>query len=220
MRVLRTLGKFLISVGVGVLLFVAWTLWGTGLSTERAQAALEYEFGGLDAVDARRLDQDGVQSVEVDDSFRPGPGEAVFRIVIPEIELRAMVVEGVDTEHLRKGPGHYPDCRRGFDRPLCTNQEEVWPGEVGRVIISGHRTTYGGPFYDIDQLESGDEIRLETKWGNFVYDVTGSEVVLPNARDIATPISDKPELVLTTCNPRFSASERLVVSAELSEASL
>jgi sortase A len=220
MRVLRTLGKFLISVGVGVLLFVAWTLWGTGLSTERAQAALEDEFGGLDAVDARRLDQDGVQSVEVDDSFRPGPGEAVFRIVIPEIELRAMVVEGVDTEHLRKGPGHYPDCRRGFDRPLCTNQEEVWPGEVGRVIISGHRTTYGGPFYDIDQLESGDEIRLETKWGNFVYDVTGSEVVLPNARDIATPISDKPELVLTTCNPRFSASERLVVSAELSEASL
>jgi sortase A len=143
----------------------------------------------------------------------------VFRIVIPKIEESEMVVEGVDTESLRKGPGHYPDCRRGFEKPLCTDQEEIWPGEVGRVIISGHRTTYGAPFYDIDRLRRGDEIRLETKWGDFTYEVTGSEVVPPNAQDIATPVSDKPELVLTTCNPRFSAAERLIVSAELAEAS-
>jgi sortase A len=218
MTVLRTLGKFLISVGFGVLLFVAWTLWGTGISTDRAQAALEFDFGRQAPIDARELSRGGVQSVEVDESFKPGPGEGVFRIVIPKIEEREMVVEGVDTESLRKGPGHYPDCRRGFEKPLCTDQEEVWPGEVGRVIISGHRTTYGAPFYDIDRLREGDEIRLETKWGDFTYEVTGSEIVAPNAQDIATPASDKPELVLTTCNPRFSAAERLIVSAELSEA--
>ena len=220
MRVLRTLGKFLISVGFGVLLFVAWTLWGTGLSTDRAQAALEVDFDHQDPIDARELSREGVQSIKVDDSFKPGPGEAVFRIVIPRIEEREMVVEGVDVESLRKGPGHYPDCRRGFEKPLCTDQEEIWPGEVGRVIISGHRTTYGAPFYDIDRLRQGDEIRLETKWGDFTYEVTGSEIVPPNSTDIATPVSDKPELVLTTCNPRFSAAERLIVSAELSEASL
>jgi sortase A len=219
MTVLRTLGKFLISVGFGVLLFVAWTLWGTGISTDRAQAALELDFGRQAPIDARGLSREGVRSVVVDESFRPGPGEGVFRIVIPTIEVREMVVEGVDTESLRKGPGHYPDCRRGFEKPLCTDQEEIWPGEVGRVIISGHRTTYGAPFYDIDQLREGDEIRLETKWGNFTYEVTGSEIVAPNAQDIATPASDKPELVLTTCNPRFSAAERLIVSAELAEAS-
>lgn len=220
MTVLKTLGKFLISVGVGVLLFVAWTLWGTGLSTSRAQADLESEFGRLQEIDARRLTRDGVQSVRVDDSFKPGPGEGVFRMVIPEIDVREMVVEGVDTENLRKGPGHYPDCREGFERPLCTDQEEVWPGERGRVIISGHRTTYGAPFYGLDQLGQGDDIRLETKWGDFTYEVTGTDIVLPNARDIATPVSDRPELVLTTCNPRFSAAERLVVFAELAEASL
>jgi sortase A len=219
MTVLRTLGKFLISVGFGVLLFVAWTLWGTGISTDRAQAALELEFDRQAPIDARELSREGVQSVEVDESFRPGPGEGVFRIVIPKIEESEMVVEGVDTESLRKGPGHYPDCRRGFQKPLCTDQEEIWPGEVGRVIISGHRTTYGAPFYDVDRLRRGDEIRLETKWGDFTYEVTGSEVVPPNAQDIATPVSDKPELVLTTCNPRFSAAERLIVSAELAEAS-
>ena len=220
MRVLRTLGKFLISVGFGVLLFVAWTLWGTGLSTDRAQAALEVDFGRQDPIDARELSREGVQSIKVDDSFQPGPGEAVFRMVIPGIEVREMVVEGVDVESLRKGPGHYPDCRRGFEKPLCTDEEEIWPGEVGRVIISGHRTTYGAPFYDIDRLRRGDEIRLETKWGDFTYEVTGSEIVPPNSTDIATPVSDKPELVLTTCNPRFSAAERLIVSAELSDASL
>jgi sortase A len=220
MRVLRTLGKFLISVGFGVLLFVAWTLWGTGLSTDRAQAALELDFGRQDPIDARELSREGVQSIMVDDSFKPGPGEAVFRMVIPKIEEREMVVEGVDTESLRKGPGHYPDCRRGFEKPLCTDQEEIWPGEVGRVIISGHRTTYGAPFYDLDRLRRGDEIRLETKWGDFTYEVTGSEIVPPNSTDIATPVSDKPELVLTTCNPRFSAAERLIVSAELTEVSL
>ncbi len=218
--VLRTLGKFLISVGVGVLLFVAWTLWGTGLLTERAQASLEENFDQQGAVDARELSRDGVQSIEVDDSYKPAQGEAVFRILIPKIDVRAMVVEGVETEQLREGPGHYPDCRSGFNKPLCTTQEAVWPGEEGRVIISGHRTTYGGPFYDIDRLRQGDEIQLETKWGDFTYDVTGSEIVPPNAQDIATPISDKPELVLTTCNPRFSAAERLIVSAELAEASL
>lgn len=220
MTVLTALGKFLISVGVGVLLFVAWTLWGTGFATDRAQAGLESDFGRQAPVDARELSRQGVESIEVDDSFGPGPGEAVFRIVIPKIDVRAMVVEGVETEHLRKGPGHYPDCRRGFEKPLCTTEEAVWPGEVGRVIVSGHRTTYGGPFYEIDRLRRGDEIRLETKWGDFTYEVTGSEIVPPNAQDIATPISDRPELVLTTCNPRFSAAERLIVSAELSQASL
>ena len=217
MAVLRILGKLLISVGVGVLLFIAWTLWGTGLSTDRAQARLEEDFERQAPIDARDLSLEGDQGVMVDDSFKPGPGEAVFRIMIPRIDVREMVVEGVDTESLRKGPGHYPDCRRGFEKPLCTSQEEIWPGEVGRVIISGHRTTYGAPFYEIDQLREGDEIRLQTKWGGFTYEVTGSEIVPPNAQDIATPVSDKPELVLTTCNPRFSAAERLIVSAELTE---
>jgi len=220
MRVLRTVGKLLISVGVGVLLFIAWTLWGTGISTDRAQAGLEEDFDRQEPIGARDLSREGDQSVKVDGSFKPGPGEAVFRIVIPRVDVREMVVEGVDTESLRKGPGHYPDCRRGFTKPLCTDQEEIWPGEVGRVIISGHRTTYGAPFYEIDRLREGDEIRLQTKWGDFTYEVTGSEIVPPNAKDIATPVSDKPELVLTTCNPRFSAAERLIVSAELTEASL
>ena len=211
MRILSTLGKLLISVGVGVLLFVGWMLWGTGISTSRAQNELEAQFDGSGSIQTRSRSG----TVVVPRSFRPGPGDGVFRIVIPKIDLRQMVVEGVDTEHLRRGPGHYPQCGRGFTKPLCTDEPAVWPGEVGRVIISGHRTTYGAPFWALDELREGDDIRLETRWGDFTYEVTGREVVLPNARDIATPDSDRPELVLTTCNPRFSAAQRLVVFAEL-----
>lgn len=217
MTVVRTLGKFLISVGVGVLLFVAWTLWGTGLQTSRAQETLEADFVEASPIEAEPKGATG--PIEVDNSFKPGPGEGVFRMRIPEIDFSQMVVEGVESDDLRKGPGHYPDCRNGFDKPLCTDAREVWPGERGRVIVSGHRTTYGAPFWDLDRLDRGDEIRIETRWGDFVYEVTRSEVVLPNATDIATPDTNKPELVLTTCNPRFSAAERLVVYAVLQESS-
>ncbi|MDQ4058034.1 MAG: sortase [Actinomycetota bacterium] len=218
MTVLRTVGKFLISVGVGVLLFVAWTLWGTGLSTSRAQEALEAEFDAADPIRVAGQDDQPREPIDVPDSFRPGPGDPVFRMTIPRMDFRQVVVEGVDTDELKKGPGHYPDCREGFTKPLCTDAKEVWPGERGRAIVSGHRTTYGAPFWDLDRLREGDEISLETRWGDFTYEVTGTEVVLPNAKDIATPDTRRPELVLTTCNPRFSASERLVVFAEMEAA--
>jgi sortase A len=99
---------------------------------------------------------------------------------------------------------------------LCTEFEEVWPGEKGRVVVSGHRTTYGAPFWALDKLENGDELRIEAKWGNFVYEVTDMKIVQPDSLAIAVQ-SNKAEIVLTTCNPKFSAAERLIIFAELVE---
>jgi sortase A len=142
----------------------------------------------------------------------------VFRIKIPAIDLSQIVVEGVGTEELSKGPGHYPSCRSGFEKPLCTEFMEAWPGQDRRVIVSGHRTTYGAPFWDLDKLEGGDRIVTETKWGTFTYTVTGQRIVKPDARDIVIPGSSG-ELVLTTCNPKFSAAQRLIILAALKNAS-
>lgn len=215
MRWLKVLGKLLISLGVGVLLFVAWTLWGTGLLTERDQSRLEDEFAAAPAIETEPA-PDLDAAIEVPDDFDPAPGTPVLRLRIPRIDLSSMVVEGVGTEELHKGPGHYPSCREGFERPLCTDFEEVWPGEKGRVIISGHRTTWGAPFYNLDKLQPGDEIVTETKWGDFTYEVTEKQIVLPDSLAIAVQ-SDLPELVLTTCNPRFSAAQRLIVFATMAE---
>ena len=212
MRWIRVFGKFLISVGVGVLLFVGWTLWGTGLYTARQQDVLDGQFAAAPAIE---LDRDEGK-VEVPANFAPGPGKPVFRLRIPAIDFDQMVVAGVGTEELRKGPGHFPSCRSGFERPLCTDLDEVWPGEEGRAIVSGHRTTYGAPFYNLDRLKDGDEIITETKWGEFTYEVTDKEIVPPDSRDIANPAAATfAEIVLTTCNPRFSAAERLIVYARM-----
>ena len=213
MRFVRILGKLLISVGFGVLMFVAWTLWGTGIYTSQQQDLLEQEFA-----DAPPVVLDA--SNEVPESYQPGAGKHAFRMEIPAIDFDQIVVEGVGTDELKKGPGHYPDCRPGFEKPLCTPFEEVWPGEEGRVIVSGHRTTFGAPFYDIDKLKRGDRIVTETKWGEYTYEVTIKTIVEPDSPlvviDTRQDDSREPELVLTTCNPRFSAAERLIVYAELS----
>lgn len=211
MRYVRFFGKFLISIGFGILMFVAWTLWGTGLYTAQQQDILDQAFANAPDVEIT-IDDEG--AINVRDSFRPDPGDPVFRLRIPAIDLRQMVVAGVGTEELRKGPGHFPSCRPGFDRPLCTELPEVWPGERGRTIVSGHRTTYGGPFFNIDRLQKGDEIIVDAKWSDepIVYEVTHKEIVPPDSTDIANPAASTfAEIVLTTCNPRFSAAERLIV---------
>lgn len=212
MRVLPYIGKFLIAVGIGVLLFVGWTLKGTDLYTNQQQDRLAEEFSQAPIL-AAPPGKDGRAGPPK--GFAPAPGDPVFKMDIPAIDISNMiVVEGVDTESLRMGPGHYPECRQGFERPLCTEFPAVWPGEDGRVVVSGHRTTYGAPFWGVDKLRAGDEIRVTTKWGDFVYEVTEKEIVQPDSLAIAVQ-SDEAEIVLTTCNPKFSAEQRLIVYARL-----
>jgi sortase A len=217
MHFLRYFGKFLISVGLGILLFVAWTLWGTGVFyTKGVQNDLAKAWDELPPLKGVVMTEDGFSGPPK--NYSPGPGEAVFRMKIPALHLNDdkgfMVVEGVGVEDLKKGPGHYPTCRSGFERPLCTEFEEMWPGENGRVIVSGHRTTYLAPFNRINELRKGDEIITETKWGEFTYEVTETRIVAPDSLAIAIP-SDTAEIVLTTCNPKYSASQRLIVFGTL-----
>lgn len=211
MKALRIFGKLLISIGVGILLFVGWTLWGTGLYTQQQQDLLQQEFDQLPSVQVEG-DDDGPVKLGPDGPV--GPGRAAFQLRIPAIDLDQIVVEGVGTEELKKGPGHYPSCREGFDRPLCTEFKEVWPGQDGRVILSGHRTTYGAPFFDLDKLKQGDEIVTRTKWGDFTYEVTETRIVQPDSLAIAIQ-SNEPEIVLTTCHPKYSAAQRLIVFGKL-----
>ena len=132
------------------------------------------------------------------------PGEAIAKMEIPRIGLdNLFVVQGVKLDDLKKGPGHYPDT------PL--------PGQLGNASIAGHRTTYGAPFFDVDQLQAGDEIIVTMITGDqFVYSVTGSQVV--TAADswvIGTRDPNVAELTLTTCDPKYTARDRLVIHSVL-----
>jgi sortase A len=121
-------------------------------------------------------------------------------LVIPKIGADKFVVEGVDTPELRKGPGHYPGT------PL--------PGEQGNAAIAGHRTTYGAPFYRLNDLNPGDDIYATTASGRFHYQVSESKVVKPSDVSVLDPTPDS-RLTLTTCTPRYSASRRLVIVSRL-----
>lgn len=211
----------MISVGVGVLMFVAWEYWGTGLQTAREQRKLAEQFEQTINRDA--LSRSPEKIAQPPPWFDPEPGDPVFRIRIPAIDLNDgrgfIVVEGVGQEELAKGPGHYPECSDTFARPLCTSFETTWPGQPGRVVVSGHRTTHLAPFRDTDELREGDAIVAETAWGTFVYRVYAQRSVSPSDSSIVVSIHSGRELVLTTCDPPMSAARRLITFARLEIAS-
>ena len=93
------------------------------------------------------------------------------------------------------------------------------PGQLGNSAIAGHRTTYGQPFFRLDEVAVGDEIVLTTVQGRFVYRMTGSEVVGPDRSDVvATTDPTVARLTLTTCHPRYTAAQRLILYADLDTA--
>jgi sortase A len=200
-RVIRGLGKTLIAFGVLLLLFVAYQLWGTGISERREQNALAAAFEKSQLTTPPTLPAPSGMTPE--DTAPPPPelGDSLGLIEIPKIDVKKFLVEGVGVEDLKKGPGHYP--------------ETPMPGERGNAAIAGHRTTYGAPFDDLNELGPGDEIFVTTAAGRFRYAVSESLIVDPiDGAYVLDPTEDD-RLTLTTCNPRFSAEERLIVIAKL-----
>jgi sortase A len=132
-----------------------------------------------------------------------GAAFAEIRIpTLPSLEDGWAIVEGVSLRNLKNGAGHMPWT------PL--------PGQPGNSVISGHRTTYGQPFHDLDLVEFGDVIEVETALGTHTYSVKEIHVVRPTDVWVTDPRAGA-WLTLTTCNPKFSARERLVVVAQLIE---
>jgi sortase A len=204
-RVLGVVGRTLIGVGVLLLLFVAYQLWGTGLQQARAQDRLGDEFeAALESTTTTTTSEVTGTTRTTIPPLPPPPegGEAMAQLSIPSIGVDEYVVEGVSVGDLKKGPGHYPNT------PL--------PGQAGNAAIAGHRTTYGAPFYDLNELEPGDEIIVRTLQGEFTYVVDGKQVVQPNQTEVLNPTTEA-RLTLTTCEPRFSARRRLIVTAVLED---
>ena len=212
------LGQTLITAGVVVLLFCFYELQITTLVAAHSQALLEDQLDRSWAAPrspaptgAIRPDASGPTAASV---LPPVPGDAFARLYVPALPGYdpRVVVEGVGVEDLKLGPGHIPGT--------------ALPGEVGNVVLSGHRTTYGAPFNRWAELPPGAEVVVETRDRWFTYTVTGSRIVSPNAVEVTLPVPGQPSakptrrlLTMTTCNPKYSARERLIVSAELTSTS-
>jgi sortase A len=84
------------------------------------------------------------------------------------------------------------------------------------VAIAGHRTTYLAPFRHIDALKPGDRIVLSMPYGKFTYTVQYHRIVLPTALWVTNDVGYD-RLVLSACNPLYSAAQRIIVFAKLSQ---
>lgn len=202
----RGTGQLLITAGLVILLFVVYELWWTGFTTQRDQRHL-----------LTNLRQQWAHGVTIaDPPF--GTGVAILRIPRFGSHYRFVIVQGTSTADLIKGPGHYPGT--------------AMPGQLGNFAVAGHRTTYLHPFYNLNELRPGDAIVLETRtqWLTYtVEDIPGTsaryqEIVSPSDIAVSYAVPDQPDptrvatervLTFTSCNPRYSAAQRIVVHALL-----
>jgi sortase (surface protein transpeptidase) len=209
------LGEILVTCGLVALLFVVYEVYVTDLLTDRRQDEL-----------AQELHEDW------DAGAAPSPreslvGDAFGVLHIPRLgpDYERVVLEGTAEEQLRQGPGHYTGT--------------AMPGEQGNAAFAGHRVGKGSPFLELDALEPGDPIVVETRDMWFVYRVLGDpdsgeftgdpsgipgqQIVSPGDIEVISPTpgaaADAPAsgayLTLTTCHPRYSARERLIIHAAL-----
>lgn len=248
----RAVGVALLWLSLICALFLAHQLWGTSWYTSRAQARLRSAFvvesaaaetpatspvtdvPATSSAPATSTPTTSVPATSVPATTRPPSdparvaaaqrllnaetGEVIARIRAERIHLDKLVIEGVGVQQLRTGPGRYPGTA-----PF---------GGYGNTAVAGHRTTYGAPFYRLDELQPGDQITVTTQLGDAVYEVMeptvafrpwlgqlrstskGHAIVGPDDNFVLGEVGDN-RLTLTACTPRFSARERIVVAAAL-----
>jgi sortase A len=122
------------------------------------------------------------------------------RIAIPKIGLDSELHQGIRLTTLDRGPGHWPGT--------------AMPGQIGNVVVAGHRTSHGAEFRHLDALAPGDEVVFTTADGTFTYHVTGTQIVTPDALWIVDP-TDTPTATLFACHPLGSTAKRIVVNLAL-----
>lgn len=203
MKALRATGSVFIFLGLSILFFVLYELVGTSAITKARQSDLQADF------------QLALEGGALPDPFTgelplPNPSKArssikgIARLRIPKIGVNVIVVEGVTLERLAYGPGHYPSTDK-FD-------------ETGVAGVAGHRTGWGAPFFNLDRLKAGDQVIIETGKATYTYQMMTSRIVSPSHGEVlqGNPQSKAAkQLVLTTCTPKFTARDRLIIFLDL-----
>ncbi|TKJ30643.1 class E sortase [Blastococcus sp. CCUG 61487] len=241
--VARGLGQTLITIGLVALLFVVYQLWVTDLLAARAQDQLaeqiQEQWSDSPTVAAPPADPVPAPDPTVGAPAAPpahtpaaidvGVGDPFAILHIPRLsaDYSRVIVEGASEVQLEQGPGHYLDT--------------AMPGEQGNFAVAGHRVGRGSPFLDLDRMQPGDPVVVETADSWFVYRVLGDpatgdfgadpsgipgrQIVRPSQVDVIAPTPGGGEpsgayLTLTTCHPKYSAQQRLIIHARLDGAPL
>jgi sortase A len=218
-RVARILSTVLITAGLVVMadvgLTVAYKEPISSIYGELQQGKAADQLADLESHYPTAADLDairGVQGLEqkahvLADRFanQAKEGEAIGRLLAPDMGTNAVFLQGTNTSTLQKGPGHYPDT--------------AFPGQGRTIGIAGHRTTYLAPFRHIDDMRKGDIVTLEMPYGTFSYRVQKTQIVDDSAVQIVRDRGYE-RLVLTACHPLYSAAQRYVAFARLADVAI
>jgi sortase A len=202
----RTVGELLITAGLVLLLFCVYELVWTNVEADRAQNKVS---------DTLRQEWSKQRAQSPNATIRLSKsdfGKGFSFLHIPRLgqHYSVPVVQGVSLPDLSRGVGHYPST--------------ALPGEVGNFAVAGHRATNGEPFADLDRVKVGDSLVVETRASWFTYVVDKVQIVQPTDVWVIEPVPGKPAqqptrrlITLTTCNPRWASTQRLIVFGHLSD---
>ncbi len=213
-RIARDISWVLILSGVLLALDAGVTLvWqepvtaaiGLVMRSQVSQRYLSYRTAPLTA--ASRVALDSIHATDQRIAYlarrelaQVSQGDAVGQLQIPRLGNTYNIVQGTSTQNLEEGPGHYP--------------QTALPGMGQTVAIAGHRTTYLAPFRFINELRPGDRIFITMPYGRFTYVVQYLRIVVPTDISVIDNVGYE-RLVLSACNPIYSATQRIIVFARL-----
>jgi LPXTG-site transpeptidase (sortase) family protein len=182
----KFLSLAMLVIGICLLIYVGSEYWGMYRSQQKLEAAWEQQAATVGSPGQAQISQ----------------VEMLTRVVIPKINMDAIVVEGSSRRALSDGPGHM--------------KETAMPGEIGNAVITAHRDTF---FRHIYELIKGDQIQVRRNGRTFTYEVTGKKIVMPEDLSVIKPTTDA-QLTLITCYPTYyigPAPKRLVVFSKLTQ---
>jgi sortase A len=205
MRVVRSVGNIFIILGLTLLLFVVYEEVGTSIITNHRQSVLAEVFDPTIGTAPVPTESASTTAKPVVPIHYTGP-RPLFRLTIPRLGhgWSRIVVQGVTLYALAYGPGHYP--------------QTVMPGQVGTVGMACHRTGWGSPCININQMRPGDLIYIDTSAGRYTYKVTQFPKQVEKTDGWVLngdPSSTDPyKLAITTCTPPHTSLHRLVIWAD------
>jgi sortase A len=205
-RIARGLGEVLITLGLIILLFALYEVYGKTEIVNAHQQTLEQQLTQQWNGAAPTSTAGGA----VTSDPQPLPGDAFARLYLPVLQKHWVIVQGVSLADIEFAPGHYPGT--------------AMPGQIGNFSVAGHRIP--SIFWNLQELTKGQQIVVQTRDDWYVYTVTSQEAVLPTAIKVIAPAPDRigvaptaAMMTLTTCNPKWADYQRLVVHAELTKTS-
>ncbi|MEW2412338.1 class E sortase [Streptomyces sp. NPDC046866] len=222
----RTFSELCLTAGTLIVLFTAYVLLWTGVEADRAMdgemARMHAGWAAAPAITPTSGPPPATATVPgpapdptTTAAPAPGPGypdgEPFAEMYVPRFgaDWNKPVLQGTGTEVLKKGLGHYAGTAR--------------LGAIGNFAVAGHRRTYGDPFKDVPDLRAGDAVILKDATAWYTYTVRGAVLrTLPADVGVVDPVPARSPftgpgryLTLTTCDPEWGHSHRLVVWAEL-----